>query len=253
MNKPALTNENKKSFLLMGVIIFSYAAERVIELFVPQSRTLGIVLAMVYTLFLAVTVLFLYKSRDTYYGLMAALLAYKMMPVYISFLYSYSHAAAVLYFLVQKAGMLMFMALIFKLYSAQKKEDNVSALTVLTIMFSVPFFNEIARTLTSYLLDRTGSMLGGYLSQFAAYAVAVGIVLVVSYFSGARSLRFAAAYESIALSVNMLKVGAKIGYRILNSWHISKSFYVWIVLYFALLLCFLAAVKIKEKKTPQLS
>ena len=248
MKSLKLEKENKKSILVICVIIFSYAAERIIELFVPQSRELGIILAMVYTLLLMFTVLALYKSEDSCWGLLAALFAYKMMPVSISFLFSYSQSAALLYFIVQKAGALMFMGIIYKLYCAQDKNRKVSALTVLSIMLAVPFFAEIASVLTQYFLARTGSMLGGYMSQFAVYAFATFIILILSYCSSLHSLRFAAAYETVALSINILKYGAKIGYRILNSWHISRSFYVWIALYFILIMCFALAVKIKTQK-----
>ena len=91
-------------------------------------------------------------------------------------------------------------------------------------------------------------MLLGYFSQFACYAAATLIILVIAYCSGAYSLRFAAGYEFIALFINIVRVGAKIGYRVINSWHISKSFFVWIALYAVLMVCFAAALKIQAKK-----
>ncbi len=245
-----LTAQRKKSLLAIVIILISYAAERLIEMFIPNGRKLGIVLAIVYTLILALTLYIIYSARDTYFGLMAALFGYKMMPVSISFLYSYSHSADLLYFIVKKAAMLMFLVLIYWLYIQQDKdkEKRVSAPTVLVLIFSVPFFTEISNALFRFFLDRTGSMLYGYLSQFAVYAFATFVIIGVAYYSGCFSLRFATLYEMLALLINTVKVGAKIGYRVLNGWHISKSFFVWIALYAVLMVCFAFALRLKERK-----
>ena len=250
MEKSILSADNKKSILIAFLIVFVYAAERVLELFVPGSRTLGILLAMAYTVLLAFTLYSLYKIKDTYYGLLAALLGYKMMPVSVSFLYEYSHSASMLYFIVQKAAMLMFIALIYQLYILQDtdREKRVSAPAVFAIIFSVPFFSVIAKALTSFFLERTGSMLYGYFSQFIIYAFATILILVIAYESGEYTLRFTVIYELIALVINTLKVGAKISYRILNGWHISKSFYVWLVVYAFLMICFIVALRLKNNK-----
>ncbi len=248
MSEIKVSKDGKLCIFTIAVILVSYAAERLIELFIPQGKTLGIVLAMVYTLLLAFTVYVISKTKEIRLGLLAALLAYKMMPVNISFLYLYSQSADVLFFIVKKAAMIMFAVLIYKLYCAQDKDRRVTAPTVFAIIFSVPFFTEISDVLFKYFLNVTGSMLFGYFSQFAFYALASFVILGIAYYSGAYSLRFAAGYEIIALIINTVKVGAKIGYRIINNWHVSKSFYVWIVLYLVLMLCFALAIKLKDKK-----
>ena len=248
MDKIKISRDGKLCIFTIAVILVSYAAERLFEIFLTHGRTIGIVLAMVYTLLLAFTVYVISKTKETRLGLLATLLAYKIMPVKISYLYQYSQSADMLFFIVKKAAMLMFAVLIFRLYSAQDKEKRVTAPVILTIIFAVPFCTEISSALMKYFLNVTGSMLFGYFSQFALYALATFVILGTAYYSGMYSLRFAAGYEIIALIINVVKVGAKIGYRILNSWHISKSFYVWIVLYLALMLCFALALKIKQRK-----
>ena len=142
----------------------------------------------------------------------------------------------------------MFIVLIYKIYSQQKNDEtHIRLMTLFAIIFAVPFFSKIGDSLMSFFLIKTGSMLFGYFSQLAAYGIASLIILVLAYISGYKSMRFAALFEFAALSINAMKYVAKIVYRLVNGIHVSNSFYLWLVLFASLAVCFTAALINKRR------
>ena len=246
MGKIKLEKNQRTGAICIFIIVASYAIERVIELFVPSSKTLGIVLAMIYTVLLAAVVFTLSKCEDVETGLLASLLGYKMMPVSVSFLDKYSPEAYLLYCYVKFAAIAMFIYLIYKFYIKQKTPRAISAPVILAIIFAVPFFNQISSLTQSYLLDKTGSMLLPYFTACAFYAAATFVILGIGYVSSYESVKFAATFECFAIVINALKVCARIGYRIINSWHISKSFYLWLIVYTLLIVICVTVPKFKR-------
>lgn len=249
MGKRELTKNHTLNVLAVFIIVVSYAAERVIELFIPEGKTVGIILAMIYTILLGLVVYILSKNDDTTLGLLSALLGYKMMPVTVSFLGEYSAEAELLYTLVRYAAIAIFAYIIYKLYMRQPEPKNIKAITILAIMFVVPFFSRISGSVSSYFYMKTGSMMLPYFTGYVCYTAATLFIIGVAYISGIKSLRFAVCFEVFAMAINAAKVFAKIGYRVINDWHISKSFYVWIAVYALLAVLSIAAMKFKEKKS----
>lgn len=248
MGNIKLNKDQKSGMLCIFIIVFAYAAERMIELFLPSSKTLGIILAMVYTLLLAFVVFTLSKCEDVKTGLLATLLGYKMMPVSVSFLNEYSAEAYLLYCYVKFAAIVMFIYLMYKFYMKQQPPREIKAPVVLAIVFAVPFFNQISSTTQTYLLSKTGSMLLPYFADCAGYAAATLVIIGIAYASSLESLKFAVTFEAIAITINALKVCARIGYRIINSWHISGSYYLWLVVYVLLIVVCVTALKFKAIK-----
>ena len=248
MGKIEMNKDNKLNLAAVFIIVFSYAAERLIELFVPHSKPLGIILAMVYTVLLALVVYILSRTKEYAVGLLAAMLGYKMMPVSISFLHEYSVDALFLYNVVKYAAMIMFLVIIYRLYVRQPEPKDIKVPVILAILYCVPFFSEIARFLSSYFYMKTGSMLMPYFAGYACYAAATVIILIIAYYSGKTSFTYAAYFEFAALGINAVKYATKIGYRLINDWHISKSFYLWIVLYAVLAIATAVALKYNEKR-----
>jgi len=240
--------ENLMCVLATFIIVLSYGAQRIIEVSVSGGKTLGLILAMVYTALLAISLLLISKSNNSFFGILAALIGYKMMPPTIYFLDATSPEGSTLYFLVRKAAALLFVLVIYKLYKSQEEPHEIRSLPLLVILLSVPFFSEISQGITKYLIFKTGNMLYCYFTQFALYAAAVAVILGVAYISGYSSLKFTAYFEYTALSINILRQLGKIGYFALNHEHISKSYYVWIALYIVLMICFAVAEKKKKKE-----
>ena len=78
--------ENLMCVLATLIIVLSYGAQRIIEVSVSGGKTLGLILAMVYTALLAISLLLISKSNNSFFGILAALIGYKMMPPTIDFL-----------------------------------------------------------------------------------------------------------------------------------------------------------------------
>jgi len=249
--KEKLTKDRISCLIALCIIVSSYGAERFIELFAKPAPHLGLILAMIMTALLGVVVLLLGRTDDTFTGLLTALIGYKMMPVDVSFLARESMDGNLLYYLVKQAARLIFIVLVFRLYNLQERPRKITALPLCAMLFAVPFFNNIGVTLSNYFLARTGSMMGGYLSQYACYAAATLIILVLAFVSTYDSMRFAMYFEFAALGINIIRYIARIAYRMYTGVHVSRSFYLWIVLYVGLGLLFVLATRIKKKNLYQ--
>ncbi len=245
--KIELKKDTSLCILAVIIIVVSYAAERCIELFTTPSIKAGMLMALVLTVLLCVVVAILAKTNDSFTGLLAALIGYKMMPPSISYLNEFSLDGDMLYYLLRCAAKIIFIILVFRLYNMQERPRKITALPLCALLFAVPFMSDIGKALTSYFLQKTGSMLGGYFSQYACYTVATLAILVLAFVSSYPTMRFTAYFEFTALSLNILRIGAKIGYRVLNNMHISKSLYGWIILYVALIALFFIFKIVKKK------
>ncbi|MBR4241408.1 MAG: hypothetical protein IKR97_04220 [Eubacterium sp.] len=248
MKNKFFTKENIMCVAATIIIVLSYGAQRIIEAVLSPDKKLALILAIIYTLLLAVVLWLISKSNNSYFGILAALIGYKMMPPPNNFLAQTTVDGSTLYYLVGRAAVVLFIVIIYKLYKMQEEPHEIRSLPLLTIMLSVPFFNGISQVITNYLLYKTGNMLYCYFAQFALYTAAVLLILAIAYISGCSSLKFTAYFEYTALSINILRQLGKIGYFALNHEHISKSYFVWIGIYAALMICFAVARKKKEKE-----
>ena len=248
MNNKFFTKENIMCVLATMIIVLSYGAQRIVEVTLHPDKSLALVLAIIYTLLLLVVLYLISKSNNSYFGILAALIGYKMMPPPVNFLTQTTVDGATLYFLVGKAAALLFVLVVYKLYKSQEEPHEIRSLPLLTIMLSVPFFGEIAEVISRYFMYKTGSMLYCYFTQFALYSAAILVILGVAYVSGYSSLRFTKYFEITALSINILRQLGKIGYFAISHEHISKSYFVWIAIYVVLMICFIVAEKKKRKE-----
>lgn len=241
-------DKNKSiSLASIAIIVGSYAVIKLIGMFTEQGRTATLVLAFTMTALLGVVVLLLSKCRSAFMGLLASIIGYKMMPAGISGLKSASLDASMLYFIVQKAGVLLFILLIIKFYRMQNSHDKIKVLPILAAMFSVTFANKIAEESYSYFVDGTGSVLGYYFTCFICFIIASMVILLVSYTSNYESMRFAAYFQFTAMAINLLRRIAVVILLHINSIHISKSYYCWIAIYTAVIICFYLAKEHKKK------
>jgi uncharacterized membrane protein YqjE len=237
----------------LGIIAFvitvaSYAIEKVSLLYISPDKGTGICMAMVNTALTLAVIFLLFKCDNTFFGLLAGLTAYKMMPMELNFLWSVSQDADMLYYVVQKAALFIFMGLIFRIYKLQGKPREVQAFPVLALMFAVPIFKEIGNKFMEYFLNRTGSMLFGYFAQFACYIAVSLIILVIAWYSGYTSMRFTAYFEFAAVGINLLRYVGRVAVNLMYHNHVSKSFYIWIVIYAALICLFFIASRLKKKQ-----
>ena len=248
MNNKFFTKENIMCVAATLIVVLSYGAQRIIEVTLKPDKSLALVLAMIYTILLLVVLLLISKSNNSYFGILAALIGYKMMPPPVGFLAQTTIDGSTLYYIVGRAAAVLFVLVVYRLYKSQEEPHEIRSLPILAIMLSVPFFSEIAQVLSNYFMVKTGNMLYCYFLQFALYSAAILVILGICYVSGYSSMRFAKNFEIAALSINILRQLGKIGYFAINHEHISKSYFVWIGIYIVLMVCFVVAEKKKKKE-----
>lgn len=237
------TNFSRDSILCsisIAIIILLYGFEKILESFIVAERQHALILAMIYAFFSGVVVYVLAKCESPFYGLITALIGYKMMPVPILFLHSVSLNGSFFYYLLTQAIKIIFIIMLYRFYSMQKKleptQEHIQTMPILMMMFSVPFFAEIANKMVVFFSEKTGSMLGGYFSEYLCYAIATASILVTASFSNQKSKRFTVYFEYTALVINSVRVGGKIIVKAIHDVHISKSLYGWLLLYALLFL-----------------
>ncbi len=248
MAKPKLDKDSRVSIITTVIILISYAAQRLIGFYIEPTKQFVILLAMFNTLLLLAVILILLKRTNVFYSLLAALIAFKMLPVGIPSLGQFSQDADILYYIVAKAAVVIFAFTAYKIYKSQEEPKAIKPLPVAAILLAVPFFSQIAAVLTDYFLNKTGSMLPGYISQYACYAAAALLILGLAYTSNYDTMRFAAYFEYAALTINIIRMAGKIVLLATTSQHISKSLYGWIIVYAALIIIYIIVKNIKKKK-----
>ncbi len=233
----------------IAIMVFCYSAERLLELFTSLSYRGTLIITLLFTVALVIVCCLISKSENTFYGLLAALIGYKMMPPAIPALANASVDGNMLYYIIQKISIVVFVFLAVKIYKAQKQPASIKALPVLACMFVVPFFWEIAENCGSYLMYQLGqSMLYMYFSQFAFYILASFVILFIAYQSNYASMRFVAYFEFVALGINILRKLGLIFALLIRQEHISKSNYVWIFVFLICIAAFVIAKNIKKRE-----
>lgn len=246
-SKKAFDKDILLCILAMIITSGAYGFQKVFELNFSLTRVTGLVLAMVYTALLGIVVLILSRCRNPFYGMLTSLIAYKMMPVGISMLSTVSYDGSILYYLVRKAAVIIFVVLLYKFYNMQGEPREIKALPVLAMILAVPFFQETGVFLTQYFEVKTGSMMLGFLSQYAMYAVASVVILGLAFASSYESMRFAKYFEYAALGINIVRRAGKIAAYKYLGYHVSRSLYVWIAVYVILGILFVLATEYKKR------
>lgn len=231
----------------IGLVTLCYAVERLLEVFSNVDGATACALAGIFTVVTAVIIAVCARSRNAFYGMLVALVGYKMMPPTIPALNSLATGSSILYYIAQNASIALFIVVLIKLYKEQK-ENKISLISALACALVVPFFAEIGNTVGGYLMMYMNqNMLYLYLSQFAFYSLAVLAVFVIAYKSGYNSFRFVACYEFIALTINILRKLGVVGVYAVKGTHISKSFYCWIAIYIFFIAVFAIALQRKKR------
>lgn len=249
MGKIKLGKDKSTSFISIFIIVAAYAIERLVEIFFEPSRVVSLILIIGMVVALGVVFALMTKNENPFFGLLASILGYKMLPPTINMVGEVSLYGQEAYYLLRCFATLLFLYLIVKAYRLQTgtKDEIIRVVPILSLMLAVPFFTDIATNSYYFIMTKTGNMLYFYFAQFALYIVASVFMLVVSMKANYNSLRFASYFEWTALGINALKkLGAIVAMAIAGD-HISKSYYVWIAIYAAIALMFYIVKNNKKK------
>ena len=247
MDKIKISKNQSLCVLAIAIVVFAQALEKILEVVITPGQFVGVMCAMLYTVLVALVYFIISKGSSSFMGILAALLALKMLPPKITYLSQYSPDGAMLYFVVQKAAVLIFALLVYKFYREQEQPRQIKPLVLVALIGAVPFFNEISAYTSSYLLYKTGSMILPYFSQYACYAAAALMILGVAFYCGKESMRFAAYFQFIAFSINIFRMLGKIAYLAIAGQYISKSIYGWILVFAGLMVIYVIAFKRNKK------
>lgn len=249
MGKIKLTKDKSTSFISIFIIVAAYAVERLMEIFFEPTRIMALVIAIVMTCALAVVVALMFKNESSFFGLLASIMGYKMLPPTVNMISEVSLYGQEAYYLLRCGAALMFMYLIVKFYRMQKgnKDEIIRVVPILALMIAIPFFSEIATNSYYFIMTKTGNMLYFYFAQYAFYAIGSAVILVLSCRANYNSLRFATYFEWTALAINAIKkIGAIVAIAIAGN-HISKSYYAWLAVYAVIAVAFLIVKNKKQK------
>ncbi|MBR3149134.1 MAG: hypothetical protein IKF64_03110 [Eubacterium sp.] len=248
MGKMKLNKSQYIGSICVALIVLAQAFEKIFEVAVTPSQATALICAMVYTLLVAVVYFIMSKNESSFVGIFVSILAVKMLPPNITYITRFSVDGAMLYFIVTKVCVVLFLLLAYKFYREQDLEvDHIRGMTILMILAAVPFFNQISAFTSAYFETKTGTMIMPFLSNYACYIAASLVILYVAYRSGQASMRFAAYFEFCAFGINIVRQLGKICYFAVTHQHISKSLFGWIIV-FAGLIAVTAVLYSKSKK-----
>ncbi|MGN1421454.1 MAG: hypothetical protein ACI4XC_08080 [Eubacterium sp.] len=240
------TDKGKLYCLISAVIIIGcYAVQKLTALAFPASRSLAIIEAMVFSLFVAVVYFLVTKSKESFYGILISILGFKMMPPAVASLKALSSGADIVYYIVTKAAIVIFAFAIIKLFKEQKYEQKIKALPILFLIVAVPFTNEIASTLSAFVNGyANGNKIYEYFIRFAFYSMAMLVTLFYASKSNKINSKLLCDYTIIALLVNLARRISVIVIYSIQGFHISKSYFCWLAIY----IFFIAAFSVLKSK-----
>lgn len=239
-----------KGLCLAAVIItfVSYCAERGFEILVDPTKTTSLIAAMVFTVLFGVMFFITSKIEDTFYGILAAVIGYKMMPPVIYPLFSTTAEGSVLFVIVKAVAAALFAILIIKIFRKQPAENAIKVLPIVILMFVVPFFNELGDNLAAGLQAIFITRLYSYGAEALCYAMAAVVIWIVAYRSNRKSAEFVCYFQYLALALNIIRRVAAIAVNFIAGTHISASYYCWVALYVVILVAFVVLhKKVKAK------
>lgn len=249
MKNRFLSREQLPAVAAIALVFICYVAEKAFKRLTPWNEASAIVQAIVFTCAVFVALVLLYKSKDIFYGIMASVFAFKMLPPDLLMLRYTNIDAAAVYYLVRKAALVLFLLMIYKFYKMQETQDKyekIHAASIGALLLVVPFCSEIGAQFAKYALIKTGSMMLPYAFQAAAYIVAFLILACVCFLFKGKGAVLIADFSIIGFFINAARKAAS-ALIIANAGnHVSKSYICWIIIY-AVLAVIMVLVRKKTK------
>lgn len=247
ISKCNITKDSLNSFIAVVITVLWYGAERVAEVFFELSKSQLIGLAAASTVMIAVVYYLISVTKTAYSGMLASMIAFKMMPPLITFAQN-SNDAQFLYYIVSKVAIVLFVFQFIKHFTRQETK-NISAVSAFIIAASVPFLMPIAQTTGRYLvLSMKMNGVWTYFCQFACYGLCMLIAWMLAVRSDYEELKFIVNYEFVVLGINILRKGSLICLNLINGVHVSLSLYCWVIIFAIGILLFYFTYKMRKKE-----
>lgn len=241
MKKLKLNKNQMPALISLFIVFVCYVAEKAFKRLTPWGSTSAVIQAIVFTVAVAAVLLLLYKSNDIYFGMLAAIFAFKLLPPDIVMLRSVNIDAASVYYLVRKAALVLFLVLIYRFYEMQTTSDKyekIHAVAIGLLLLAIPFCTEIGAEFARFAKIKTGSMMVPYACQAASYIIAAAVLAAVCFVFKGKSAAIIIDFSVIGFLINIARKATSALIIANAGYHVSKSYICWIAIYAVLAVAF---------------
>lgn len=246
VKKLSFTKNQWLSLISLGIVFVCYVGEKALKRLAPWSEKSALIQAFVFTLAVAAVFLILAKAKETYFGMIAGIFAFKIMPPDLEMLRYYNLDASCVYFIVRKMALVIFLYIIYRLYVSQnKQEKHIRALPIAALLIVVPFVTDVSNDLEQYAYIKTGSMMLPYALDAGLYIAAVCVLGIVCLMFKGKNAALVCDFSIIGFVVGGARKLCSTIILLNAGMHLSKSYICWIAIYAVLI----AAFAVLRKKT----
>lgn len=247
MKKLNFTKDQWLSLFSLAIVIICYAGEKALKRLTPWSETSALIQAFVFTVAVAAVYLILVKAKDAYFGMIAGIFAFKLLPPDIEMLRYYNLDASCVYFIVRKMALVLFLYIIYRFYLISKKEQKtpVRALPVAALLIVTPFITGVSNDLEQYAYIKTGSMMLPYALDAGLYVAAMCVLGVMCVMFKGKNAALICDFSIIGFVIGGARKLCSTIILLSAGMHLSKSYICWIAIYAVLI----AAFALLRKKT----
>ncbi len=239
MKKLRFSKDQLMSLLALGVILVCYAGEKALKRLTVWGETSALIQAFVFTLAVAAVFLILLKAKDAYFGLIAGIFAFKILPPNIDMLRATNLDAACVYFIVRKMALVLFLYVIYKLYVSQnKQEDHIRAMPIAALLLVIPFVSGVSNELEQYALLKTGSMMLPYALDAGSYIAACAVLALVCLVFKGKNAALICDFSIIGFVIGGARKLCSLIIISSSGQHLSKSYICWVAIYLVLIVAF---------------
>lgn len=244
MKKLKLAQNQLMPLLALGLVIMCYAGEKALKRLTVWSETSALIQAFVFTLVCAAVFLIIMRFKDSYFGIITGIFAFKILPPDIEMLREMNIDAACVYFIVRKMALVLFLYAVYKLYAAQKKEErHIRTVPIAALFLVIPFVSGVSNDLEQYALIKTGSMMLPYALDAGSYIAACAVLALVCFVFRGKNAALVCDFSTVGFIIGGARKLCSIIIISLAGQHLSKSYICWVAIYAVLIAAFAAVRK----------
>ena len=248
MGKIKFSKGQMTALAALFIVFACYAAEKAFKRLTEWNSVSALLQACVYVVCVVVVYFLIVKSKETYFGMISALFAFKIMPPQLIMLQYANADAYMIYYIAGKAAIVLYILAIYKLYKSQPSPKEIKAEPVLAVILVANFISPISEKLSAYVFGKTGTMMLPYAVQALCYILIMAVLIIVACMNSGKSATLVTDFSIIGLVINILRKTASLLILASAGMHISKSYFCWIAIYAVLIVCFVIVRKKRELK-----
>lgn len=239
MSKLRINKEQFPAALALLITALAYASEKAFKRLGHWSSTGAILQAVAFTVAVLAVFLLLYRCKDYFTGMLAAIFAFKLLPPNLEMLRKTAFDAAAVYHLVKFAAPMMFVFIIYRLYERQKDEDgHIRLLGIIAILTVTPYISNMLDDYISYAYLKTDNAYLIPIMEAVIYLLSMAALAAICFYFRGKTAALACDYVIVA---QILRMGRKASSALILShanMYVGKSYFCWIAIGAVLIVCF---------------